>query len=211
MKLLISRTFWGVVLVLGGILLLLESLDIFHGDEIFWMAFCGVVGLLFLAVLITNRWAWWAVIPGVILLSITTTIGLATFTTLPGSISGAIMLGGIGLSFFLVYLIQRIHWWALIPGGVMGTFAVVSLLSNGTTEYLTGTVFFFGLGLTFVMVAILPNPIGRMYWAWIPAVVLLLLAAVLLAGVESLINYIWPIALLLAGLFLIWRSFRDGK
>jgi hypothetical protein len=207
MKLLTSKVFWGLILVIGGLIMLLESMGILKGNEVFWMATCGVAGTLFLVALLTNRGTWWAAIPGVSLLAIALGIGLETFTNVSGEIMGTVILGGIGLSFIVVYLIQPMNWWALIPGGVLVTLAIVAGMESGNPGAISGAIFFTGLGLTFALVALLPNKVGRMTWAWIPAGILLLLAIFILSGIESLINYIWPVVLIAVGLYFLLRTF----
>jgi hypothetical protein len=206
MKLLTSRIFWGLVLVLGGIILLLESLGVLEGSEVFWMVILAIAGILFLVALITNRGAWWAVIPGVSLLAIATGLGLETFGEVSGETLGSIILGGIGLSFLIVYLLESTNWWAIIPGGVLFTLAIVAGMEGGDFGMISGAVFFAGLGLTFVLVALLPNKVGRMTWAWIPGGILLILAVIILAGIESMFNYIWPVVVIAMGLYFILRT-----
>ena len=206
MKLLTSKIFWGLMLVVGGLILLLEQLDIIEGSEIFWMAVSAIAGLLFLLALVTNHDAWWAAIPGIGLLAVALSLGLDAFTTVSGEIIGTIIMGGIGLSFLIVYLIQRVHWWAIIPGGVLITLAIVAGMEGGDPGPVSGAIFFAGLGLTFALVAVLPNKFGRMTWAWIPGGILLLLAVLIFAGIESIFNYIWPVVLIIVGLFFLWRA-----
>jgi hypothetical protein len=121
--------------------------------------------------------------------------------------AGVIMLGAIGLAFLLVYLVNRDNWWAIIPAGVMGTLAVISGLSQVLTGFETGGIFFLGLGLTFALVAILPTPEGQMRWAFIPAGILFMIGLLLTAATSSLSGIIWPLALILFGLFFVWRAF----
>jgi hypothetical protein len=210
MKLLSSRIFWGVVLVIGGALLLLDTFGIFKGGELFWTVVSGIVGLLFLSLYLTNHDHWWALIPGIIFLAIAAMIGLNSF--LPGfnntNLAGTIVLGGIALSFLVVYLAERRNWWAIIPAGVMATIALVAGLEPSSSSTASGGIFFFGLGVTFVLVAILPTSVGQMRWAWIPAGILGLMGILILIAAENLINYIWPIFLILAGILLIIRSIR---
>lgn len=205
MKLLTSKVFWGLVLVVGGLILLLESMGILEGSEVFWMTACGVAGVLFLVALLSNRDAWWAAIPGLSLLGIALGLGLETFTSVSGEVIGAVILGGIGFGFILVYLLQRLNWWAIIPGGVLITLAIVAGIEGSDPGPISGAIFFAGLGLTFALVAVLPNKIGRMTWAWIPGGILMLLAIIVLAGIESLINTIWPVILIAAGVYFLLR------
>jgi len=210
LKLLSSRLLWGLVLVVGGVLLLLDTFGIFKGGALFWTIASGIAGLLFISLYVTNRDNWWALIPGIIFLSISATIGLNSF--LPGfsetNLGGTIILGGIALSFLLVYLAERGNWWAIIPAGVMTTIAIVAVLDSNTSNIASGGIFFLGLGVTFALVAILPTSVGQMRWAWIPAAILGLMGALILIAEEKLINYIWPSALILAGLLLVTRSIR---
>lgn len=210
-KILTSKVFWGLMLVVGGLILLLESIGLLEGSDIFWIALLGITGILFLVALATNRGAWWAAIPGICLLGIALGIGLAVYTDVPGGIIGAVILGGIGLSFVLVYLLQRSYWWALIPAGVLLTLAIVAGIDDGENGLLSGAIFFAGLGITFALVALLPNQTGRLTWAWIPAGILLLLAVLVIANIGEYFNYIWPVALILGGGYFLWRALRRQK
>ena len=208
MKWLESRMLWGILLILGGILFLLDNLGIITFGGLIWGVIFALAGLVFLSVFITNREHWWALIPGFVLLGIGAIILLDTYTPGgAGELAGVIFLGGIGLAFLLVYLVNRENWWAIIPAGVMATLAVVAGLSQVLTGFETGGIFFLGLGLTFALVAILPTPEGQMRWAFIPAGILLLMGLLITAAMTSLLGILWPFALILIGLFFIWRAF----
>jgi hypothetical protein len=208
MRYLSSRMLWGLVLIIGGALLLLDTIGLFQGGALFWTIASAVVGILFLSVYFTNSVQWWALFPGVIFLAISAVIGLDSF--LPGfqgsNLEGLIILGGIALSFLFVYLASRVNWWAMIPAGIMATLAIVSVVDTGANGATSGGILFLGFGLTFVLVAMLPNPIGRMRWAWIPAAILAAIGIVILVAAENLINYIWPAGFVLLGIWLIVRS-----
>jgi len=208
LKIISSRVFWGLVLVIGGALLLLDTFGVFKGSDLFWTIISAIAGVLFLSVYFTNHAHWWALIPGIIFLAIAATIGLNAF--LPGfsaaNLGGTIVLGGIGLSFLLVYLAEHRNWWAIIPAGVMATLAVVAVLDAGSAKAASGGIFFLGLGVTFGLVAVLPTSVGQMRWAWIPAAILGIFGLLILLAAEAYINYVWPSALILAGLLLVIRS-----
>ncbi len=213
MKILSSRLLWGLVLVVGGILLLLDSFGIFKGGALFWTILLAAAGVLFISYYVTNRQHWWSLIPGVIFLAIAATIGLDNF--LPGftrsDFNGSIILGGIALAFLLIYLVERSNWWAIIPAGVMATIAVVAVVDSMTSSAASGGIFFIGLGVTFALVALLPNPVGHMRWAWIPASILGIIGILILFTAENLINYIWPVVIILGGLFLVGRAILRPK
>lgn len=212
MKWLTSRTLWGILLIVGGILFLLDNLNIINFGDIFWGIVLGIGGLGFLSVYFTDRQHWWALIPGSTLLAIATLILLNFLVpTLGEFLGGAIVLGGIGLSFILIYLINREHWWALIPAGVLTTLAVITLVDEFLPGLESGGILFLGMGLTFALVAVLPNPQGQMRWAFIPAVVLFLMGLLITAAATDLVNYIWPIALILVGLYFVFLTFRSRR
>lgn len=207
MKLLASRYLWGGLLILGGILFLLQSLKIFEGGNLFWTIVVGLVGILFVGLYFADRSQWWPLIPGIILIAVAALVGLSSYA--PGfsdSLGGVIILGGIGLSFLLVYLANRSNWWALIPMGVMVTIAVVTGLSSYVSDVAVGGIFFFGLGLTFGLIAILPVMGGKMRWAWIPAGVLFAMGLVLMFFSTQLLSYMVPLVLFVIGGYIIWRT-----
>ena len=48
LKWLSSQVFWGIMLIVGGVLFLLQNLNVFQGGELFWGVAMGIVGVLFL-------------------------------------------------------------------------------------------------------------------------------------------------------------------
>ena len=110
------------------------------------------------------------------------------------------MLGGIGLSFLLIYLLDHNNWWAIIPFGVLETLAVVAGLGSVIPGVATGGIFFLGLGLTFALVAILPSLHGSMWWAWIPAGVLTGMGLLFVVISGQTIGFVLPAALILVGI-----------
>jgi hypothetical protein len=214
-----SRLIWGPFLILLGLLFLLQNLGAlaFLGEAadvvwaFLWMTIFGVVGLLFLVGLLINRENWWMAIPGFTLLGLSGTVAVSEF--MPWfPFEGSIFLGAIGLGFLAVYLLNPQHWWAIIPGGVMLTLAIVAGLDEVSTMD-TGSVFMIGLGLTFALVGLLRDRRGRrMWWAFIPAAVLLLIGLAIGFSMENLLGAIWPLLLIGLGLYILYRSlFRPER
>ncbi len=197
------RLILGILLVLGGLLALLDTLGIIsNAGGIFWGVIWGAAGLFFLYILFIDRaHNWWAAFPGF------TFLGMAAASILPHSLEafdGLFFFAGISLAFWWVYFTDRSRWWAIIPAGILLTLGIVASLDN-VSAFDTGGLFFLGLGLTFLLVAILPNG-GNRSWALIPAVVLLLIGGTASFGIA---NYIWPAALILVGGYLVLRFFRN--
>ncbi len=197
------RIWVGAGLVLLGMLMLFERFGLFRGiTTYFWGLLFLAGGAYFLYRFANNmRGEWWAVIPGSALIG----IGLQSFVPgVLGDWSGFLFLGALGLGFFAVYFSDRERWWAIIPGGVLITLGLTAALSDvfGVSE--TGGFFFLGLGLTFLLVAVLAS----LQWAWIPGVVMLVLGAVIGTPFVGSLNYVWPAALILGGLLLIFQFAR---
>ena len=212
MKWLESRILWGSLLILGGVLFLLQNLNIFEFGDLFWAVLFALAGLFFISVFIQNRANWWALIPAFTLFGVGAQIAIdRLLPSLSETLGGSLVLGGVSLGFLAIYLQDRAHWWAIIPGGVLMTLAVVSALEGALPGEGTGGVFFLGLGITFALVALLPNPGGAMKWAWIPAGILAVMGLLLLASSERLVAYIGPAALILVGGYLVVRTLLPRK
>jgi hypothetical protein len=205
------RILWGLLLITGGILFLLDSLGIAAVGSVVWPALIGIASLAFLFIFATApRTNWWAAIPGFVLLGLTGTVALDQVARGgAGDWGGALFLGGIALAFWVIYFVNPDHWWAVIPGGVLLTLSLVAGLSSVLEGVEMGGVFFFGLGLTFALLALLPTSEGRLTWAIIPAIVLLVMGALITAAAAQLIDYVWPVALVVGGLYLLYRVFRS--
>lgn len=198
----------GILLVASGVIFLLDNLGLIMLDwEILIGPMFGIGGLVFLMVFVMNTDEWWALIPGFILMG----IGIIVFMddnmqAVGDRWSGAVFLGFLGLAFILIYITHVNQWWAIIPGGVLLTLAGVTLVPSESD--LSGVIFFFGMALTFGLVYVLPKPSGRLKWALYPAGILLLIAVLVALGAANLMDFILPLALLIAGGFVIYRSIR---
>lgn len=203
-----GRLIIGVLLIAGGVFYLLENLGVVTWGRLVWAGVAALGGVVLLGGLARDRTLWWLAIPGIALLGIAGVIVLEYLNPALGSQwSGPLFLGAIGLSFWLAYALDRQMWWALIPGGVLVTLAVVAALDSvGGIE--TGGVFFLGLGATFAIVALAPGQRPNTRWALYPAAVLALIGALQLVGFERAMGYLWPVALIAFGGFLLLRAVR---
>jgi hypothetical protein len=193
---------FGLLLLTGGALALLQTMGYLeNASNVFWGGMFIVLGLLFLVLLFGGHW--WGVFPGFTLLA----LGIVIF--LPDGLDdfgGFIFLGGIGLSFWLAYATApRERWWALIPAGVLTTLAVMTIAADRFGEFESAGFFFLGLSITFLLVALLAG----MRWAYWPALALGVMGLLGLASLFEIANYVWAVALMGIGGFLLFRYFTN--
>lgn len=205
------RVVGGILLIVVGILSLLQNLGIVEGVvAVIWPLLFAAGGLVFLYMFLTNRANWWALIPAFALLGLAAQIALDQFLpAVAEPLGGVLFLGAIGLAFWVIYFTKRELWWAVIPGGVMLTLALVAGLESVFEGAEMGGVFFLGLGLTFVLLYFVPTPQGRMKWALIPAAVLLGMGVVITAAATGAFRYFAAAALILVGFYLLFRIFSS--
>ncbi len=198
-----ARIWIGGGLVVLGLLMLLERLGLFRGAfGLFWgVVFLLAAGYVLYRFLQDMRGVWWAAIAGFALLGIATTILVSL--VLP-QFSGFFFLAALGVGFFTVYFVRREYWWAIIPGGILLTLGFVAVMSSGFGVSDSGGVVLLGMGLTFALVAVLAS----MQWAWIPGIILLVLGAFIGTPFIGTANLLWPAALIIGGLLLIFQFAR---
>src|SRR3990172_12726934 len=209
LKWLRSQILWGLLLIVAGFLFLLQAITGIQLGSLFWAALFALGAVFFLNFYLSNRANWWALIPTIILSGIC--LSTLSDVLLKGSaefiLNQVFILGGIGASFVVVYLADRRQWWAIIPAGVMFTVMVVSVFDELLGGEASGGIVLIGIGVTFAVLALLPPTKARMSWAWIPAAVLIVIGTVIAGVAELNLVYVVPVALILVGLFLIYRTF----
>lgn len=213
MKLFANRLTWGLLLIFAGAIFLLQNLHILPPSPSLWGTTALIGGVFFLLGFLFNRDYWWAAFPAFTLLG----IALVTFWDLlhliqgHGEIQGAAFMGMLGLSFLAVYLRTLKHWWAIIPAGTIFTIAVMAawpMFRSESGPFELGGVFFIGLGITFLLVFILPGGERRRGWALWPSTILLIFGGLIVASAMELLGLLWPVALILLGLLIVIRGFR---
>jgi hypothetical protein len=206
-NLLKSRILWGSILIIGGILFLMQNLFGFQFGNLFWALVLGLGGLFFLSIFFTNRTNWWGLIPGITLLSVALLVALGAIAPdVADTLGATIVLGGIGVSFVVVYLLNREFWWAIIPSGVLLSLSIALAFENFISDTGFVSIFFLGMALTFAVVAQMRTPEGRMQWAWIPAGILGVIGIAFGAFSGSIVAFAVPVILIAAGAVLIFRT-----
>ncbi len=203
-----SKLVWGGILILAGILFLLQEFSILgNAFQYLWLIIMAAGAIVFLWIYFTQQEQWWAIIPGLTLLGLSLAGLESLLNIFPASnLTGTVFLGCIGLAFWLVYLRRQDQWWAIIPGGVLLTLAVVTVVESilGWTE----VVFFLGLATTFALVGLLPNQQQDTRWAFIPAAILGVLGVLLFAPFKSAMLIFWPAALIALGVYILIRNWK---
>lgn len=212
MKEIESKTFWGIVLIAGGLLFLMQSLGLLMLDNL-WPIIFAAPGAVFLYAFIRQRENWWAVMPGMSLLGIGALIAFdQIFPRANNNWGGAIFLGSLAMAFLAVYLRTGTHeWWAIIPAGVLGTLTATILLEPLLGSEFTGGLFMLGLAATFALVYLLPTPSGRMRWAIYPAAILGGIGILTSIAATQIIRILGPSAIIALGLYLILRRRDQGE
>ena len=127
-------------------------------------------------------------------------------------VQGWLFLGLLGLLFGLAYALTRRHGW-LIPACIMfGLAGGIAVEGDGGMH---GAGVLGGLGLGFVAIPVVEWLATRRqyYWAFVPGAVLLVIATLLGTGNEALLaslNWFWPVVLILAGAWVLYRYWREG-
>lgn len=206
-----STWVWGVLLIALGLVLLANNLDVWGGWEApIWSLIFGVAGLVFVGTFVTDREQWWALIPGLVLLGIAVAIFVGEQSLVPDYAVAVFVLGGIALPFLLIFMMDRQQMWALIPGFTMSGIALAVLLEGigliGGTAM--GGVIVGGISLGFLTIYLLDR---EQKWALFPGGILGVVALFIVAA--AAIEYIWPLVLILIGLFLLRGSLgrRDRR
>ena len=204
----------GAILILGGLFLLFGNLGWIEVGDTLWALVLAAGGIFFVLLFFQDRRQWWAWIPGITLLSVASLLLLQEFLTgFSGDLGGVIVPGGIGLSFLLIYLTTRQHWWAIIPGGVLLSIAAMIFL-QGILPFdmeLAGVgVFFLGLGLTFLSLTRIRTEKGQMKWPWVPGGILLGMGVlfIVFGSAAEFFPYIGALALIFVGVYILWRAIR---
>lgn len=199
----------GLVLVVLGVLAFLQSFGfiIVRGDP--WAVVFAIIfvllGLVFLYALISDHSNWWAAIPGLTLLGLGAMVGLGQFPGIPELVLPVIFMGCIAASFWVVFLMNRRFWWAIIPAGTLTSVAVLIAVSeNGV---LGASLLFLGMAVTFGLVALVDVNGQRMSWPWIPAAALAAIGCLVAIGGGGVPAIFWAVLLILAGAFLVLRPY----
>ncbi len=212
----VTNLMWAAALVLGGVALLLFNFDVFTAWEpMIQYVSAGILALAgvgFFGAYVAAPDHWWRLIPGWTLLALAGMVYMTTLPQVDQRLTAAVLFLGQALAFFHIYLLDRAErWWAVIPGGFMLVLGGVIALSSRTERPESlGTALFVGLGLVFFLLYALGQR-RRLWWSLIPGSVLVVFGVLLFSlgrTGQNLWWRWWPLALVLVGLFIAWRTLR---
>jgi len=128
---------------------------------------------------------------------------------------GMLILPAMGI-IFLAWGLGARQVGLLIPGGILSGIGVALVLTENVLTNLDGDteggIFVLAIAAGFALVWLLGTLVLRQssWWALIPAGIMGVIGAALMIGGQALealelINYIWPLALIIGGLVIIFR------
>jgi hypothetical protein len=204
MKINLRKNIGVLFLIIGG-LILLQNIKIFSGDvgSIVFILIYGILSIYMLLTYSRRKSQWWWLILGIFLLGLALS-NLSEIIPSLKSYSSVIAVFFAGISFLIIYLIDRLNWWALIPGSVITSLSVIRYLEVSAPEIQTNGIMFLGLGIAFLILFLVPIRNIRMNWPLIPAVILFAIGATLSLNQDlNLISFIGPALLLLGGILVL--------
>jgi hypothetical protein len=194
----------GMMAFLALVTLLVDS----TGGQWVGVLFLFMIALIFLFVYLNNRTRTWALLVAYIM----GVLGLAPLMSIGGrdaAYFGPIFLFAVALPFFFVYLRSPKNWWAIIPAGsvtavaILATAAIAGWIRNGTEGGYANAFLMAALAATFAVVWL------RHAKPW-ARIVTIALAVVAVASVffASASQIFWPVAIILAGIYLFYTALR---
>jgi hypothetical protein len=204
-----SRNWWalipgGVMLFLALVTLLVDS----AGGEWVGALFLFMIALSFLFVYLNNRTRTWALLVAYI----TAVLGIAPLMATGGrdaAYYGSIFLFAVALPFFILYFRSAQNWWAIIPAGsitviaIIAALAIAGLIRNENEGGYANALLMGGLAATFAVIWLRHSK----PWAKVVTIVLALLAvgSVFFATYSQIL---WPVAIILGGIYLLFTALR---
>lgn len=200
-----ANNWWA--LIPGGVMLFLALVtllvDTTVNDEWIGALFLFMIGLPFLVVYLHNRTKnWWALIPAGVMLFLSLIVVLSTLVE--GEWIGSLFLFAIALSFFVVYLNNRTHQWALLVAYIMFVLSLAPAMASfgGDVPAYFGAIFLLAIAIPFFVVYFRAGE--QNWWAFIPAGVMTTLSVLATLGIIGWIEDAEasgiPITILMAGL-----------
>jgi len=201
---------WGLLLVVGGVLWLLEITHTVSVHPFVVATFFILAGLGFATDFVRHEASWWAAMPAGALLGLGALIAFVEGTQASGEWGAAILLASTGVGFGATYFRSHSHSWTLIPAGLLvGVAVIVAAVPVARGGPGVAVVVLGLLAAALAAFALIPIRGRRMLWALVPAAILGVVAGFLAQGQEKVLepfNWVAPLALLVVGLAVVARN-----
>lgn len=205
-----AHNWWA--LIPGGVMLFIALTTLLvdtAGGEWVGALFLFMIALSFLLVYLSNRTRTWALLVAYIV----GVLAIGPLMAIGGGRNaeyyGPIFLLGVALPFFYLYFRSAQNWWAIIPAGVTAVLGIIAwlaiagLIRNADEGGFANAVLMGGLAATFAVVWL------RHARPWAKIVTIVLAAvAVVSAFFGSYSEILWPLAIILAGVYLFYIALR---
>jgi len=194
---------WGGLLILFGVMALVET----YTDLTVWtwVIILAAGGLGVFGVYLTDRSDWGLLIPAYVLWAVAGLLALIELNILRDEAIATYVLTAIALPFLVVFVLDRSRWWALIPAYVLLAVGVmVGLIGSGVLDdLLIPAYIMFAVAIPFLVVYARDT---KKWWALIPGGFMGVLGLAFLIA-ESAVQYVGPVALIVAGAWVLVRQF----
>lgn len=170
----LTRGFWGILLIAGGVVALAQTQGYLTDlSANVWAVIFGIIAAAALIVYLAGGTQNW---PMLFPVGVFGSLGLMIFLGSDQPDNPAIaapLFVGIGVPFVVAYAIDRANnWWALIPAGIMAFFTVLMLVIDRVADEWIGTALFLVMGVIFLLVYL--N--RKKSWALLVAYIMLILS-----------------------------------
>jgi hypothetical protein len=98
------------------------------------------VAIPFIVAFLQDHSRWGLLIPAYVLLAIGIMVPLLESGVLADTLVPSYVMFTIAIPFLVVYLRNRQHWWALIPGGILAVIGFAFLIAESAIEYVVPAV-----------------------------------------------------------------------
>jgi hypothetical protein len=198
---------WGSMLIFFGIVALVETYTDLTAWV--WVAVLTLAGLVVFGVYLTDRSDWGLLIPAYVMWVIAGLIALIELEILRDEAIATYIMAVIALPFLVVFLRDREQWWALIPAYVMLAIGVmIGLIGLGIlNDLLIPAYVMLAIAIPFFVVYARNT---EHWWALIPGGIMALMGLAFLVA-ETTLQYVGPVVLILAGVWILVRQFTSGR
>jgi hypothetical protein len=178
--------------------------------EIIGAGFLFIMAVAFFLVYWSQRRLWAAIVAYVFF--VLGFMPLLAMTPYP-EFAGPVFLLATGLPFLYVYARSPQNWWAIIPAGTLLALAAITgaalVVAKSPSIPFFRNIFnfilFAGLALTFAVVWL------RHHQPWALFVTAVMAVAAIVSLFVAKIELVWPVLIILAGIFLLVRNLRPKR